>query len=67
MAVALALGVVLRLYNLLGSGFFFYDEGLYLNHNLPALELIRKFHPQGMADNWHAFLFYLQMDYIIKY
>ncbi|MBF0122286.1 MAG: phospholipid carrier-dependent glycosyltransferase [Candidatus Omnitrophica bacterium] len=61
MAMALILGVMLRLYNLLGSGFFFYDEGLYLNHNLLALEWIRKYHPQGMADNVRAFLAYLKI------
>ena len=59
--MALALGVIFRLYNILGSGFFFYDEGLYLNHNLPVLELIRKYHPQGAVDNWRAFLLYLKM------
>ena len=60
-AMALAFGVVLRLYNLLGSGFFFYDEGLYLNYDLPALEWIHKNHPQGIADNWRVFLIYLKM------
>lgn len=58
---ALATGIFLRIYNLWGSGFFFYDEGLYLNHNLPALEMIRKYQPQGGEDNWRAFLFYLKM------
>ena len=39
-AVALLLGMGFRVYNLRQSGLFLYDEGFYLQHNLPVLEFI---------------------------
>jgi 4-amino-4-deoxy-L-arabinose transferase-like glycosyltransferase len=59
--LAAIIGIVLRFYNLSRSGFFFYDEGLYLNHNLMILELIRISPPHGFAESWHALLYYLKM------
>lgn len=58
---AVFLGVFFRFYNLKESGLFFYDEGFYLHHNLPALELIEANPPQGLADVLGALRFYLTM------
>jgi hypothetical protein len=59
--LAVIVGIGLRFYNLSRSGFFFYDEGLYLNHNLMVMELVRLSPPQGLSESWHAFLYYLKM------
>ena len=53
------LGVFLRLYGLSGSGIFFYDEAMYLNHSLQAFDVIRAQHLAGFADIWKAFFFYI--------
>jgi hypothetical protein len=58
--IAVFAGLFLRFWNLGHSGFFFYDEGLYLSFDLPHLELIRLSPPQGVSQNWSAFLFYLK-------
>ncbi len=58
MALAVFLGVFLRLYGLSGSGLFFYDEALYLNHSLPAFELFERL-PVSGADAGKAFWYYL--------
>lgn len=59
--LAVLIGIALRFYHLATSGFFFYDEGLYLNHDLLALELMRQSPPHGLTESWHALLFYLKM------
>jgi hypothetical protein len=53
-------GIALRIWFLPGGGFFFYDEGLYLKHNLPVLEFISA-HPQmGEADRQQAAYYYFR-------
>jgi hypothetical protein len=53
-------GIALRVYNLKGSGFFFYDEGLYLNYDRGILEFIQAHHLKG-ADAWQGFLYYARL------
>lgn len=60
-SVAILCGIVLRVYNLRGSGFFFYDEGLYLNHNRAVLEFIQAHSPMSPADAWRAFEHYSRL------
>ncbi|NTV29006.1 MAG: hypothetical protein HGA80_02875 [Candidatus Omnitrophica bacterium] len=60
-ALALLCGVALRIYNLRGSGFFFYDEGLYLNHNRAILEFIQSHSPMNREDSWRAFTYYAHL------
>ncbi len=57
---AVLLGVILRFYQLSSSGFFFYDEGLYLTYNLMPLELIRMSPPEGLSASLNALAFYLK-------
>lgn len=58
--LAIACGIGLRVYNLRGSGFFFYDEGLYLNHNRAILEYIQS-RPLSSADCLKAFSYYARL------
>jgi len=57
---ALIAGVALRLCHLRGSGFFFYDEGLYLNHNRAIMEFIQAHHLTG-AEAWKGFTYYAHL------
>jgi hypothetical protein len=59
LGVAVVLGVFLRLYGLSGSGIFFYDEALYLNHSLQAFDIIKSQHLAGLSDIWKAVFFYI--------
>jgi len=59
LAGAVLVGFFLRLHRLGGSGIFFYDEALYLNHSLKAFDLIRAQHLNDLSETWQAFLFYL--------
>ncbi|MBF0486132.1 MAG: hypothetical protein HQL16_06435 [Candidatus Omnitrophica bacterium] len=52
------LGVILRLYNVRASGFFFYDEGFYLHHNLPVLEFIHSHVLRTLDDKARAAWYY---------
>lgn len=58
--IAVVLGVLFRFYQISSSGFFFYDEGLYLTYNLMPLELIRMNPPEGLSASWNALAFYLK-------
>lgn len=59
--LAVVLGLAFRVYNLIHSGFFFYDEGLYLQHNLLPLELISYHPPQGLSQWFKALSVYFKM------
>lgn len=55
----LAVGLVLRFYNITQSDFIFYDEGLYLNHNRAIGELLAAHYPANLQDFGRAFYAYL--------
>ena len=59
LGAAVLLGISLRIYGLGDSGIFFYDEAMYLNHSLPAFDIIRSQHLAGLSDMWKAFFFYI--------
>ena len=49
------IGVVLRLWHIAQNNFFIYDEGLYLNYNMPLLRLIHGHAFTGWKDLGEAF------------
>lgn len=53
-------GITLRVWSLRNGGFFFYDEGLYLKHNLPVLEFISAHPHMGEADRQQAAYYYFR-------
>lgn len=53
-------GVALRVWSLRSGGFFFYDEGFYLKHNLPVLDFIAAHPSMGEADRQQAAYYYFR-------
>ncbi len=57
---ALAAGILLRFYHLKASGFFFYDEGLYLQYNRGVLEFVQAHQFKSLHDKIMALGVYLR-------